>query len=103
MLAYANDILVANNNLVDHINALAELFTRLEEFGLQTNFRKCQWIQHELHFLGSTITTEGIQPRTARTQTISELPEPTDYKELRHYMGMFSFYRQQITHYAHIV
>ena len=34
------DILVASNNLVDHINALAELFTRLEKFGLRINFKK---------------------------------------------------------------
>ena len=57
----------------------------------------------EIYFLGYTIASEGIKPRTARTQTLSELPEPTDYKELRRYMGMFSFYRQHIPHYAHIV
>ena len=104
MFAYADDILVASNNLVDHINALAELFTCLEKFGLlRINFRKSQWIQHEIDFLGYTITSEGIKPQTARTQTLSELPEPTDYKELQRYMGMFSFCGQYIPHYAYIV
>ena len=47
---YADDILVAKNNLVDHISALAELFTRLEKFRLRINFRKCQWIQPKYTF-----------------------------------------------------
>ena len=42
VLAYVDDILVASNNLVDHINALTELFTCLEKFGLRVNFKKCQ-------------------------------------------------------------
>ena len=102
VFAYADDILVASNNLADHINALTELFTSLEKFGLRINFKKCQWIQHQIDFLGYTITWEGIKPQTARIKTLAELPEPTDYKELRRYMGMFSFYRQHIPHYAHI-
>ena len=55
VLAYADDILVASNNLVDHINALAELFNRLEKFGLCIIFKKCQWIQNEIDFLGYTM------------------------------------------------
>ena len=57
VFAYADDILVASNNLVDHINALTELFTRLENFGLRINFKKCQWIQHQIDFLGYTKTS----------------------------------------------
>ena len=91
VFAYVDDILVASSNLVDHINALAELFNRLEKFGLCINFKECQSIQHGIDFLGYTITSEGIKPQTARTQTLSELPEPTDYKDLRRYMGISHF------------
>ena len=41
VFAYVDDILVASNHLVDHINALTELFTRLEKFRLRINFKKC--------------------------------------------------------------
>ena len=71
VFVYADDILVASNNLVDHINALTELFTRLEKFGLRINFKKCQWIQHQIDFLGYTITSEGIKPQTARIKTLA--------------------------------
>ena len=99
VFAYVDDILVASNNLVDCINALAELFTRLEKFGLTINFEKYPWIQHEILFrihrhLRRNLATDS------KTQTLSELPEPTDYKELRRYMGMFSFYRQHIPLYS---
>ena len=103
VFAYGDDILVASNNLVDHINELTELVTLLEKFGLRINFKKCQWIQHQIDFLGYTITSKGIKPQTARIKTLAELPEPTGYKELRRYMGLYSFYRQHIPHYAHIV
>ena len=99
VFAYADDILVASNDLVDHMNALAELFT-LEKFELRSNFKKCQWIQHQIDVLGFTITSEGIKAQTAKTQTLSELQERTDYKELSecsHFIGNI------YTHYAHIV
>ena len=63
VFAYADDILVASNSLVDHINALTELFTRLKKFGLRVNFKKCQWIQHQIDFLGYTITSEESNHR----------------------------------------
>ena len=50
-----------------------------------------------------------LHPHIGKSQTIewaktlAKLPEPTDYKEFRRYMGMFSFYRQHIPHNAHIV
>ena len=86
VFAYADDILVTSNNLVDDINALTELSAHLEKFGLRINVKNCQRIHYEIDFLGYTMTSEGIQPQTARTNTIAELPGPTYYKELRHYM-----------------
>ena len=77
VFAYADDILVASNTFVDHINTLAEIFIRLEKFELHINFKKCQWIQHKIDILGYTITSDGIRPQTAKTQSLSELPEPT--------------------------
>ena len=70
VFAYADDILVANNNWGNLINALAELFIRLEKFGQRITFKKCQWRKHEIDFLGYTVTSEGIKPQTARTQTL---------------------------------
>ena len=103
VFAYADDLLVASSNLTDHINTLTELFNRLEKFGLRVNFKKCQWMKQEIDFLGYTLTSEGIKPQTTRIKTLAELPDPKDYKELRRYMGMFSFYRQHIPQYAHII
>ena len=91
VFAYADDLIVASNNLGDHINTLTELFARLEKFGLRNNFKKCQWLQHRINFLGYTITSEGKKPQTARTKTVAELQEPTDHKELRRYMESSHF------------
>ena len=38
VFANADDLLVASNTSVDHINALVEFFTRFEKFGLCINF-----------------------------------------------------------------
>ena len=49
------------------------------------------------HNIGRNQTTDSKDKDARRTT------EPTDYKERRRYMGMFSFDRQHIPHYAHIV
>ena len=66
VFAYADDILFVSNDLVDHINALAELFNRLEKFRIQIKFKNCQWKLHGIDFLRYTIISKGIKPQTSR-------------------------------------
>ena len=67
VFAYADDILVASNNLVDHINALTELFTRLEKFGLRVNFFRIH------HNIGRNQTTDSKDKDARRTTRTNRL------------------------------
>ena len=49
------------------------------------------------------ITAEGLQLKADKVEAIQRWPRPTSYKSLRSMMGMFSFYRQHVPHYAEIV
>ena len=84
----ADDILVASNNLVDHINELAELFIHLEMFGLHVNF-------------GYTLTSEGIKLQTARNKTLAELLETTNNKNMD-VMMEFSLFTDNLALTTHI-
>ena len=53
-----------------------------------------------MEFLGFLITAEGLQPKADKVEAIQRWPRPTSYKSLRSMMGMFSFYRQHVPHYA---
>ena len=57
-------------------------------------------MKDEAEFLGFLITSEGLQPKADKVEMIKIWFRPTSYKSLRSMMGMFSFYRQHVPHYA---
>ena len=60
-------------------------------------------MKSEIEFLGFLITAEGLQPKADKVDAIEGRPCPASYKSSRSMMGMFSFYRQHVPHYAEIV
>lgn len=50
--AYMDDFLVFSETLEDHLTHLRTLFSRLEEYGMYVNEKKCKFARQEVNFLG---------------------------------------------------
>lgn len=99
---FVDDILVASPDQETHRSHLKELFKRLKEHGLRINVSKCVFGHKKLEFLGYLISEAGIQPTEDRVKTISHYPEPTTVQELRRFLGILNFYKENIPHAAHV-
>ena len=55
-----------------------------------------------LDLLGYEISQEGITVQSAKTHAIAKLPTPTTVTELISFLGMTSYYRQLVPHFAQI-
>ena len=60
-------------------------------------------MKDEVELLGFLITSEGLEPNADKVETIKTWPRPPSYKSLSSMIGMFSFQRQHVPHYAEIV
>nr|CAD2187040.1 unnamed protein product [Meloidogyne enterolobii] len=56
-----------------------------------------------MNFLWHTINSSGYSPSLSKVETITNLPAPTNLKEVRHCVGMASFFRKHIPNFSMIV
>ena len=100
---YIDDILIASADHHSHMRTLQAVFLQLDKHGLRVSLKKCEWMQPQLDFFGYTLDQHGTRPTSSKTDSLTKLEAPHDYKTLRRYLGMFSFYRQHIAKFAEIV
>ena len=50
----------------DHIRHVKTIIDKFAKFGIQIIFKKCQFVEEEVYFLGYVITKNGIKPQNFR-------------------------------------
>ena len=92
--AYIDDLLViSNGSLMDHLDKLEQVLSRLQEAGLKVNSSKSFFAREELEYLGYWITQEGIKPLSKKVEAINNLAAPKTRKQVRSFVGMINYYR----------
>lgn len=93
---FCDDILLSAPDETTGLQQLETVFQRLQENGITINLEKCSFLQSELDFLGYHITSQGIRPTEEKYKAIDEFPKPKTVKELRRFLGMINFYRNNL-------
>ena len=93
---YLDDIIVISPTLDEHINQLQEVFTRLRKFNLQLQPPKCEFLRHEVNYLGHVITEDGVKPDMKKVECVSNYPTPKNAKEVKSFLGLVGYYRRFI-------
>jgi transposase InsO family protein len=96
LAVFFDDLLLAGTTHQELHGRLRQLLHTLQDNGLRLNIDKCQFFVPKVQYLGHIISADGIQPSDAGTQAIVELPEPRTPAELKHFLGMITFYARFI-------
>lgn len=94
--AYLDDVIISSESKQQHLQHLELVFERLNSHGLTINLSKCEFGKPELNFLGFYLNKEGVKPTEEKIQLITNFPQPNTIEELRRFLGMMNFYRQNI-------
>ena len=54
----------------------------------------------QVTFLGHDVSANGLAPYSSKVAAIEALPEPTNIKELRSFLGVTSYFRRYVLDYA---
>jgi hypothetical protein len=91
---YIDDLLlIMNQDFMDHLAKLEQVFNRLQEARLKVNTKKSFFGKGELEYLGYWITRQGIQPLPKKIEAMLRLKAPTTKWQLRHFIGMINYYK----------
>lgn len=99
---FVDDLLLAAEDEDSARKNLRIVLERLEEYGITINPAKCVFAKRELTFLGYYVSPEGIKPPEEKIKVISDYPRPKNVEELRRFLGMINYYRENIPNAAAI-
>lgn len=99
---YMGDVLVHSPNEDTHKDHLHQAFRRLQDAGLTLRGRKCHIGMTEVAYLGHVFSGVGMSPNQEKVKAIRDWPEPTNETAVRGFLGLASYYRRYILHFADI-
>ena len=102
VIIYLDDILVHSIDSETHCTHLRTVFKRLSEAGLTIRGQKCHLGLRSVTYLGHTFSSSGMAPDPQKVQSIRQWPQPNTATEVRQFLGLASYYRRYILHFANI-
>lgn len=97
---YLDDILISAATGEEHLRVLEEVFRRLQRFGLRVNLPKSFFLRRFVDYLGHRVGAGKLQPQERKVAAIRKIRPPRNASELRHLLGVLSYYRQYIPKFA---
>ena len=102
VLVYIDDLIIFSRTSAEHALHLDSVLSRLESFGLHVGIDKCSFAQPEVHFLGHTVSAQGLRPDASLIKTVRDWPEPKDSAQVRSFLALCGYYRQFVLHFSDI-
>src|SRR6266498_5503087 len=100
ILVYLDNIIIYFKTFKEHKEYVRLVFEALQAAFLIMKPKKCKFAQKELRFLGHIISAKGIRTDPEKIAKIVTLSLPTNLKELRSRLGLFSYYQQYIKRFS---
>ncbi|GJP48734.1 hypothetical protein CLOM_g8010 [Closterium sp. NIES-68] len=86
------------DELIDQLRG-AKLFSKIDRRGSYHQIRisdMCEFLKHELEFLGHVISVDGVKIDQKKIATIQDWKPPADLRELQNFMGFVNYVRRFI-------
>ena len=84
-------IVVKKPNHSNHDQAVTTLLETARDCNVQLNYEKLQYKKQEVDVFGETYTTSSHKPHKNKVTVITEMPAPTDKKQVQSFIGMINY------------
>ena len=81
---------------------LANVFERFRKANLQLQPGKCVFAKDKVIYLGYELSYRGIEASPHKVKAVQNFPIPRSVKDVRSFLGLASFYRRLVPHFADI-
>lgn len=102
VLVFFDDILVYSQSDSEHVYHFNQVLSKLAEHKLYANWKKCEFGQRVVSYLGHVISEKGVEVDMEKVKSIMDWPVPTTLRALRGFFGLTGYYGKFVQHYAQI-
>ena len=100
LLLYLDDICIFAPTIDEMLDRIQLVFDRLKKFNLKIKPKKRQFFSTSVLFLGHVLLAEGISANPEKVDKVKTWPVPKNIKEVQSFLGLASYYRCFIPHFA---
>jgi|GEM_PF-3482667 len=102
LFVYMDDIVIYARSLKEHEVKFNKLMQRLRNANLKLQPDKCEFLHHEVAYLGHIIGADGVKPDPNKIKSIMEFPTPKNEKNIKQFLGLAGYYRRFIPQFSKI-
>lgn len=99
---YLDDIIIYSKTFEQHVDHIKTIFDALRKAILKIKLKKCYFCFPNINFLGHIVGRHGISVDSSKVEKIKNFPKPTNVKDVRAALGLFSYYRKFVKDFSKI-
>ncbi|XP_036140388.1 uncharacterized protein LOC118644842 [Monomorium pharaonis] len=100
LFVYMDDIVIYAKSLREHEIKFTRLMQRLRNANLKLQPDKCEFLRHEVAYLGHIIGSNGVRPDPGKINSIMNFPTPKTPKNIKQFLGLAGYYRRFIPNFS---
>ena len=100
LLLYLDGICIFAPTIDEMLDHIQLVFDMLKKSNLKIKPKKCQFFSTNVLFLGHVLLAKGISANPDKVEKVKTWPVPKNTKEVQSFLGLASYYRQFIPHFA---
>lgn len=100
VLPYMDDLIIPSRDEDQALERLQMVLDRSKEYGLEINFKKCQFLKRCVEFLGHRIEEGKLYPSEYKTKAVLKFPIPNSIKDVQSFLGLTNYFRKFIPTYS---
>jgi len=99
---FIDDVIIYSDTAEEHAKRLANVLERSRKANTQLQPRKCVFAKDKVTYLGFELSYRGIEASPEKVKAVKNFPIPRSVKVVRSFLGLASFYRRLVPHFADI-
>jgi hypothetical protein len=93
-------IIIFSKSAEEHTARLENVLEKFDKANLQLHPGKCAIAQPQVNYLGYMPSENGVSASADKVKAVKSYPTPRSLKEVRAFLGLTSFYRRLVSHFA---
>ncbi|GFW84533.1 retrovirus-related Pol polyprotein from transposon 297 [Trichonephila clavipes] len=100
VLLYMDDVVIPTANESQALEYLKIVLQVACDYGLEINFKKCQFLHNTIEFLGHIIENGRLFPSPSKTKAVINYPDLKNIKDVRRFLGLTGYFRKFLPSYS---